>query len=72
MLVVSDSGTQLVKAGKLVEQFDLSKLDWVKIREGAAKNGTEWRVVEPGCQWRNGLAESAVRLLKSTLDLTLT
>ena len=39
--------------------------------EGAAKNGTKWRCVEPGCQWRNGLAKAAVKLLKSTLQLTL-
>ena len=71
MLVVSDSGSQLVKAGKLIDQIDLSKLDWNKISEGAVKNGTKWKVVEPGCQWRNGLAEAAVKLLKSTLGLTL-
>ena len=71
LLVVSDSGSQLVKAGKLIDQIDLSKLDWNKISEGAAKNGTKWKVVEPGCQWRNGLAESAVKLVKSTLALTL-
>ena len=27
--------------------------------------------MQPGCQWRNGLAEAAVKLLKSTLSLTL-
>ena len=40
LIVVSDSGSQLVKAGKLVDQFDMSKLAWVEICEGAAKNGT--------------------------------
>ena len=71
LLVVSDSGSQLVKAGKMIDKFDMGKLDWTRIKEGAAKNGTQWKTVAPGCQWRNGLAESAVRLLKSTLDLTL-
>ena len=71
LLVVSDSGSQLMKAAKHVDQFDLSKLDWVRIKEGAARNGTEWKVVQPGCQWRNGLAEAAVKLVKSTLYLTL-
>ena len=47
------------------------KVDWTKVQEGAAKSGTTWKVVEPGCQWRNGLAEAAVKLLKSTLNLTL-
>ena len=70
-LVVSDAGSQLKKAGSIIEQGDPSRLDWEKIREGAAKSGTDWRVVEPGCQWRNGLAESAVKLVKSTLKLTI-
>ena len=54
-----------------MEQGDPAGLDWRRICEGAAKNGTEWRIVEPGCQWRNGLAEAAVKLVKSTLSLTL-
>ena len=69
--MVSDSGTQLTKAAKYFDQFDLSKLDWTRIREGAARNGTEWKIVEPGCQWQNGLDEAAVKLVKSTLFLTL-
>ena len=71
LLVVSDAGTQLKKAGKLISEGDPSSLNWDCIREGAAKNGTDWRCVEPGCQWRNGLAEAAVKLVKSTLQLTL-
>ena len=70
-LVVSDAGSQLKKAGKIIEQGDPAALDWEKIRHGAARNGTEWTCVEPGCQWRNGLAEAAVKLVKSTLSLTL-
>ena len=71
LLVVSDAGSQLKKAGKLIDQGDKLDLDWDKISHGAAKNGTKWKAVEPGCQWRNGLAEAAVKLVKSTLDLTL-
>ena len=41
LLVVSDSGSQLTKAAKLVDQFDLTKLDRTKIRQGAGRNGTE-------------------------------
>ena len=47
-------------------------MNWKTIQERAAKNGTEWKTVEPGCQWRNGLAEAAVKLMKSTLETTLT
>jgi len=71
LLVVSDAGTQLRKAGIVIEKGDPAGLDWQRIVDGAAKSGTEWKCVEPGCQWRNGLAESAVKLVKSTLALTL-
>ena len=37
LLVVSDSGSQLVKASNLMDQIDLTKLAWKKIAEGAAK-----------------------------------
>ena len=72
LLVVSDAGNQLIKAGKLIDGGDPTKLNWKTIQERAAKNGTEWKTVEPGCQWRNGLAEAAVKLMKSTLETTLT
>ena len=55
----------------VIEGGDPSKLDCQQIQERAAKNGTDWKSVEPGCQWRNGLAEAAVKLVKSTLELTL-
>ena len=71
LLVVSDSGSQLRKAGQILAPGDPANLDWEKIKQGAARIGTDWKCVEAGCQWRNGLAESAVKLVKSTLGLTL-
>ena len=71
LLVVSDAGSQLRKAGQVIEKGDPAGLDWDRIKEGAAKSGTKWKCVEPGCQWRNGLAEAAVKLVKSTLALTM-
>ena len=71
LLVVSDAGSQLRKAGQVIEKGDPAGLDWNRIVEGAAKSGTEWKCVEPGCQWRNGLAEAAVKLVKNTLSLTM-
>ena len=50
LLVVTDSGSQLIRAGKAIERSDPASLDWKRIREGAAKNGTDWKVVEPSCQ----------------------
>ena len=70
-LVVSDAGTQLRKAGQVIEAGDPANLDWERIAAGAARNGTTWKCVAAGCQWRNGLAESAVKLIKSTLSFTL-
>ena len=72
-LVVSDRGSQLVKAGKIVnaEKTDLDNLDWNNIEEVTAKSGTRWQFVEPGCQWRNGLVERQVGCLKKTLFNTL-
>ena len=70
LLIVSDAGSQLKKAGKIIEG-DPACLDWDLIQGGAAKNGTKWTCVEPGCQWRNGLAEAAVKLIKTSPDTTL-
>ena len=71
LLVVSDAGTQLKKAGKMIDSDGGTGMDWGRIGDSAAKNGTKWKSVEAGCQWRNGLAEAAVKLLKSALDLTI-
>ena len=49
LLIVSDAGSQLKKAGKVIEG-DPACLDWSLIQGGAAKNGTKWTCVEPGCQ----------------------
>ena len=43
-MVVTDSGSQLVKAGKLLDQTDRFTFDWECVKEGTAKNGTEWKV----------------------------
>ena len=71
LLVVTDAGSQLVKAGRIIDQQKNINLDWTQIKEKAAKNGTDWKTIEPGCQWRNGLAEAAVKVVKSTLEHTL-
>ena len=71
LMVVSDSGSELKKASQLLAQDDPAGLDWTEIVNAAARNGTQWKCIAPGCQWRNGLAESAIKLVKSTLALTL-
>ena len=71
LLVVSDAGSQLRKAGQVVEKGNPVGLNWDTIKEGADKSGTEWKFVENGCQWRNGLAEAAVKLVKLNLVITM-
>ena len=70
LLVVSDSESQLKLLGKLVQQCDPSSLNWDKIVESEARNGTRWKIVAAGCQWHNGITETPVKLMKSTLVLT--
>ena len=63
-LVVSDRGTQLVRAGKVIGgQSDVTGWDWTLISSRAARSGTKWTFVEPGSQWRNGLVERQVGVL---------
>ena len=71
--VTSDKGSQLVKAGKIlnVEKGDWDELDWKRILEATAKSGVRWCFVEAGCQWRNGLVERQVASLKHTLKNVL-
>jgi len=72
-LIISDRGSQLVKAGKIlnVERQDLDDINWTRIRDLTARSGTEWKFVEAGCQWRNGLVERQVASLKKTLRNSL-
>ena len=68
MLAVTDVGSQLKKAVKIANP------GWIELGQnwsGSCKKWTEWTYFEPCCQWQNCLLEVAVKLVKSTLDLTL-
>ena len=74
-LVVSDRGSQLTSATNYVtwaKKEDPSKWDWDSVSSKGSTQGTEWRFVPAGCQYRNGLAESKVKALKSTLNHMMT
>ena len=74
--IISDRGTQLVSAGRILarkaskEAKDSpDKWDWSKItKENSASN---WTFVPIGSQHFNGLPESMVKVLKRTLKLAL-
>ena len=68
--IVSDRGTQLVSAGRLLAEKDTPKeWDWSKItQDNIASN---WRFVPIGSPHYNGLPEATVKVLKRTLQLAL-
>ena len=72
-LICSDRGSQLVKAGESVDtsKHDISSWEWPRIVDTTAKSGTAWVFVESGCQWRNGLVERQVALIKRTMSSVL-
>ena len=74
--VISDRGTQLVSAGRIMARKaskevkdSPDKWDWSKItKENSASN---WTFVPIGSQHFNGLPEAMVKVLKRTLKLAL-
>ena len=68
--IVSDRGTQLVRAGMvLAEKEKPGNWDWSKV---VSKNSTtNWEFVPIGSQHRNGLSEAQVKILKRCLHLAL-
>ena len=74
--IVSDRGTQLVSAGRILavkaaeaEKESPSKWDWSRItRENCASN---WQFVPIGSPHFNGLPEATVKVLKKSLSLAL-
>ena len=72
--VVSDKESQLTKAANYItwlDKEDPAKWGWAEISDISARYGTKWNFVLAGTQWRNGLAESRVKLMKSTLQHTM-
>ena len=74
--IVSDRGTQLVSAGRILavkaaeaEKESPSKWDWSRItRENCTSN---WTFVPIGSPHYNGLPEATIKVLKRTLGMTL-
>ena len=72
--VISDIGSQLVKAQQSVaynKNEDPSTWDWAGVQEFAARRETQWSFIEPGCQWRNGVAENRVKVTKQVFSHVL-
>ena len=64
--IVSDRGTNLVKAGMVLsEDSHPTNWNWAKIVE--QNKASNWTFTEIGSSWRNGLAESMVKQTKLCL-----
>ena len=63
-MIVSDQGSQLCSAAKLSQR----DINWDSVRSLTANTGTRWIFTERGFPWRNGTAERAVGLAKTTLE----
>ena len=66
--VYSDRGSNLRKAATYVQKGSPDSWDWDGLAQKAAQSGTKWRFAPPGCQWRDGLAESRVKALKKSME----
>ena len=68
--IVSDRGTQLVRSGiVLAEKNTPGKWDWAEVTR--RNSASTWEFVPIGAPHRNGLAESTVKLLKTSLHHAL-
>ena len=67
--IYSDKGSNLKRASKHIDSEEDIKIDWEKIKNEDAKHGTDWRFAPAGSQWRDGIAENRVKLLKRTLPV---
>ena len=68
--IVSDRGTQLVRAGMVLAAKERpGNWDWSEVVK--RNSTTNWEFVPIGSQHRNGLSESQVKILKRCLHLAL-
>ena len=71
--ITSDRGSQLRKVAKVLDFNEVenpANWDWKVVQEAGARLGTNWVFIPAGTQWRNR-AEAAVKVLKSTLSVTI-
>lgn len=69
-VVVSDRGSQLTSTKNTVAFSEAEaprNWDWDEVERLGAVGGTEWRWVPAGSQFRNGLSERRVAVIKDTL-----
>ena len=70
--IVSDKGSQLVAGSTFVADKDIpvNSVNWEQVVTDTGEN-TVWEFVPSGCQRRNGLCESTVKVFKKSLNQAL-
>ena len=71
--VTSDQGSQLTSKGNVVVTAaeHPTSWGWQEVADRTAQEGTVWEFVPAGCQYRNGLAENRVKVVKKTLAIMI-
>ena len=71
--VTSDRGSQLTSKGNVVvtPAEHPANWGWQEVADRTAQEGTVWEFVPAGCQYRNGLAENRVKVVKKTLAVMI-
>ena len=64
--VYSDKGSNLTSAANYTQGVKDS-FEFEEVQKLTAASGTKWKFAPSGAQWRDGLSESRVKMLKSTL-----
>ena len=73
--IVSDRGTQLVSASRILaektdaDQVNPSKWDWARITR--ENNASTWHFIPVGSPHFNGLPEATIKVLKKSLSLAI-
>ena len=62
----SDKGSNLTSAANYT-QYVKDSFEFEEVQKLTAASGTKWKFAPSGAQWRDGLSESRVKMLKSTL-----
>ncbi|CAG2242061.1 unnamed protein product [Mytilus edulis] len=69
--MISDSGSQLVAAGKELQQV-VHKWDWEPIKSFGKCKGMDWVTTKSAdAPWENGVSESLVKSVKKSLEVAI-
>lgn len=68
--LLSDNGTQLVKANQELQKMTKS-WDWNKLQEFGVTHEFEWRFTPADAPWRNGVTESLIKSVKRSLEIAV-